>query len=231
MPTTDLAVIRAEIEVEREWREKEIRLLKNFVEMNENEESRKRLRKALVVMLYAHFEGICKTILCLYVDFLNNQNLKIGAVDSAIAAASLTDFFKALKNPNSKHQFFKKPYPDDSELHGFARDKEFIESISEYNSLDVRLNSEYIVNVESNLKPAVLKKIVFQLGLDYLSLRQVDGGISKLLNFRNEIAHGVRKEGLEKSDCELLEKDVRFVVDELVSFVSKAITHKEYLKI
>jgi hypothetical protein len=72
-------------------------ITEKFLEMNENEEDRKRLRKALVVMLYAHFEGTCRTILCLYVDFINNQNLKIGVVGSA-AAASLSDFFKALKN-------------------------------------------------------------------------------------------------------------------------------------
>jgi len=57
----DLADIRAQLESELTWRQNEMRLLHNQLEFIEKYEEKKRYRKSLVVMLYSHYEGFCKT--------------------------------------------------------------------------------------------------------------------------------------------------------------------------
>ena len=53
--------VRAEFEEELTWRVDEIRLLHNQLGYIRKEADKMRYRKALVVMLYSHFEGFCKT--------------------------------------------------------------------------------------------------------------------------------------------------------------------------
>jgi hypothetical protein len=84
MSSVDLAEFRAEIEAEREWREREMRLLRNQLSLLATEEQRKIARKALVVMLYAHFEGTCKALLSMYVNRLNNLGLRVADVAPAL---------------------------------------------------------------------------------------------------------------------------------------------------
>src|SRR4051794_19361019 len=112
MSIVDLAELRAEMEEERAWREQELRLLKNQVSSLTNEDHRGIARKALVVMLYAHFEGACKALLSIYVNKLNILNLKVNAVDPSLGAASLSDVFKGLRDPTSKCKVFAKQLPD-----------------------------------------------------------------------------------------------------------------------
>jgi len=77
MPEVDFAELRAEMETEREWREVEMRLFRNQVAALSTEDQRRIARKALVVMLYAHFEGVTKGLLSMYVNRLNALSLRV----------------------------------------------------------------------------------------------------------------------------------------------------------
>lgn len=231
MPSIDLAALRAEIEQEREWREAEMRLLRNQVAAIDDARLRDVARKALVVMLYAHFEGICKVLLGAYIDKINGLQLRVSEVAPALGAACLADAFFALRDPNRKCREFSSILPDDSALHRFARDRQFVEVSSNLFSRVVDIRAEQVVDTESNLKPAVLKKILYRLGLDHGLVEPWEAGIQQLLRRRNDVAHGMARGGISESDYANLEAAVNSVIDRLVAALMDAVSNQRYLQI
>jgi len=229
MPDVDLADFRAEAETEREWREKEMRQLRNQLALLSSEDHRKTARKALVVMLYAHFEGVSKALLSMYVNRINSLGLKVGEVAPHIGAATLADVFNALRDPNKKCIEFARALPNDTALHRFARDREFVEVAWKVAQRSVLIDADEVVDPESNLKPVVLRKILFRLGLDPDLAEPWEGAIHLLLNRRNNVAHGTAKAGLDEHEYAKLEQAVWLVVDGIVRAVSDAIARKVYL--
>ncbi len=55
-----LSQLWTEIENEQSWRFDEIRFFQNRLAEIKSEEDREKYRKALVLILYSHFEGFCK---------------------------------------------------------------------------------------------------------------------------------------------------------------------------
>lgn len=229
MSEVDLAEFRAEMEAEREWREREMRQLRNQLSFLPSEDQRKTARKALVVMLYAHFEGVSKALLSMYVNRINNSGLRVDEVVSHIGAASLAEVFSALRDPNRKCAEFARQLPNDTALHRFARDREFVEVAWKVAQRSVQIDAEEVVDTESNLKPVVLKKILFRLGLDPDLAQPWEGAIHLLLNRRNDVAHGTAKAGLEEKEFAKLEQAVSLVVDGIVKAVFDAVARKVYL--
>ncbi len=229
MYSIDIAELRAEMETEREWREREMRSLRNNVAALATEDQRRVARKALVVMLYAHFEGGAKALLSMYVNRLNALSLRVADVAPSLGAAALSDLFRALRDANAKCKDFAKALPDDTALHRFARDREFVEVAWQIAGRTVQINADDLVDTESNLKPVVLKKILYRLGLDAKLAEPWEGAIHQLLHRRNDIAHGTAKDGLEEQDYTSLERAVTLVVDDLVKAICAAVMKQEYL--
>jgi len=231
VPAIDLADIRAQIELEREWREAELRFLGNHLGYISDEAKRKVYRKSLVVMLYAHFEGLCKSILLIYAESLNSSEILISEANAAIAAASLSEVFRALRNPKSKCPIFSRELPDDSKLHRFARDKEFVDSFATLVDSSVGLDADRLVDTESNLRPVVLRKILFRLGLEPGLVEPWSATINQLLRRRNDIAHGTAKGGLDEQVYRELEQAVYAVVDDLVRVICAAVAEQSYRRL
>ena len=229
MLPVDLAALRAEIEVEREWREREMRVLRNQVSLLASEEQRKVARKALVVMLYAHFEGVCKALLSMYVSRLNRLGLRVADVAPALGAASLSKVFQALREPTRKCPEFARALPDDTALHRFSRDRDFVEATSQIAQRLIQIDPDDIVDTESNLKPVVLRKILFRLGLEPKLAQPWEGAIHNLLNRRNAVAHGTEKGGIEEKEYNDMERAVTQVIDGLVMAISDAVAKQVYL--
>lgn len=229
MPELDLAELRAEMEAELEWREREMRQLRNQLTLLPSEDLRKIARKALVVMLYAHFEGGSKALLSIYVNRINSLGLCVGQVASHIGAASLADVFKALRDPNKKCREFARSLPNDTALHRFARDREFIEVVWKIAQRSVRIDADEVVDTESNLKPVVLKKILFRLGLDPEIAQPWESAMNMLLNRRNDVAHGTAKAGLDEKEYEKLEQAVSSVVNGIMKEISEAVVRKAHV--
>jgi hypothetical protein len=225
----DLAAFRAEMEGEREWRETEMRQLRNQLSLLVSDDQRKTARKALVVMLYAHFEGVSKALLTMYVNRINSLGLRVDEVVPHIGAASLAEVFSALRDPNKKCAEFAQMLPNDTALHRFARDREFVEVAWKVAQRSVQINADKVVDTESNLKPVVLKKILFRLGLDPALAQPWEGAIHLLLNRRNDVAHGTAKAGLEAKEYATLEQAVSLVVDDIVKAIFNAVASKLYL--
>jgi hypothetical protein len=110
-PSLDAAAIRAELELELEWREAEIRFLQGLGS-NLSEDKLGQYRRSIVLVVYAHLEGFFKSALEVYAVHLNGANCKVGDVAWAIAAASLATVFKRLRDNDQKSKIFRRKLPD-----------------------------------------------------------------------------------------------------------------------
>ncbi|WP_157377854.1 MAE_28990/MAE_18760 family HEPN-like nuclease [Burkholderia ubonensis] len=225
----NLDSFRAQLEEEQAWRIEEILFFQNHCASIHDEMARKKFRRALILLLYSNFEGFCQFALSLYLSCINLAQVKCSEANWAIAASSLSDVFEALRNPEKKAPEFKSILPDDSKLHRFSRDREFVEKAIEIMQRTVVL-PDSIVDTESNLKPAILRKNLFRLGLPFEQFESLEGDIRKLLGFRNRIAHGATRLGIgEKIYVEMRDAAFRIMSDTAVT-ITRAYHEKWYLK-
>jgi hypothetical protein len=118
------------------------------------------------------------------------MKIKCNDASFIVAAASLTNVFKALRNVQSKHPVFARLLPDDTKLHLLARESEFIEKFESVVASTIELPDD-VVDTESNLSSVILKKNLFKLGLNFPALKkEQEAQLNKLLGIRNAIAHG-----------------------------------------
>lgn len=225
----NLADLWEEIEAEQKWRTDEMRFFQNIIANIKPDVKQDQYRRALVLLLYAHFEGFCKFAFTHYIKAVNHRRIKCHEANYAIAASTLSKIFASLRNPDKKCDIFRKTLPEDSQLHRFARDREFLERISEISSLDVSLDDN-LIDTESNLKPEILQKILYRLGLPHSTFDNLNGQINKLLNCRNTIAHGEKRAGISKETYDSLKEDVFFIINEVKREIMKSLKNKSYLR-
>ena len=223
--TTDEA--RAEMETDLAWRQDEMRFLQNQAANLPSEEQRELFRRSLVLLLYAHFEGYCKFALTVYVNAVNRSGISCREANDAIGAATLVEVLAALRHPTSKCDDFRNSLPDDSALHLFAREREFISKLNQFDSRVVFL-PDTVVDTESNLKPIVLRKNLYRLGLDLSIFEPVEGDISRLLQTRNKIAHGDARGGLTEKYYDGLRVAASRVMQEITAGITNAIQLQSY---
>ena len=178
-----------DIESDRSLREGETRLIENIATRTENEAERNMLRRSLVLLTYAHLEGFCKFSLIAYTSAINALKLSCRDATTALVAASLGKVFAALRDVNSKHPEFGRKLPDDRELHLLARERAFIEGYESIVAQHVEI-PDRLVDTKSNLNSMLLRKNLYQLGLDYPIVDRHRTNIDMLLGVRNAIAHG-----------------------------------------
>lgn len=225
----NLIDIRSQIEEEITWRSEEIRFLKNQLASVSSERKKKIYRKSLLMMLYSHYEGFCKITFQIYIHQINNEKITRKEANDYIATASLSEVFQYYENQDLKNQFFKSKLPNDEKLHRYSRQVDFIKAVEDLWNQDLIIPEE-IVDTESNLKPVVLKKILFRLGFEYENVLEFEGEVHRLLNFRNNIAHGSRKEGIDQKSYEDLEKITFSIMESIKKMVMIALTKKNYLR-
>jgi hypothetical protein len=227
MRTADLW---AEIEKDLAWRVDELRFFRNGLGSIHFESDQERFRRALVLLLYAHFEGFCKFALTLYVNAVNRSGISCAQANFAIAAASLSDLFKALRNPQKKIPEFRRGLPDDTKLHRFGREREFVERTSDFAGRPVLIRDD-VVDTESNLNPTVLRKNLYRLGFAHDRFTAQESSINQLLEYRNKIAHGQMRAGLKADKFEELNTSALAVMEEIKREVMAAIENKSYLRV
>jgi MAE_28990/MAE_18760-like HEPN len=225
----NISQLWSEMEEDLSWRLNELRFFQNQLALLDSEQEQQRFRRALVLLLYAHFEGYCKFALTLYVNYINRTGITCGDVTFAIAAASLSDVFKALRNPEKKIPEFRNSLPDDTKLHQFGREREFVERTAELADRPVKVADD-VVDTESNLRPVVLRKNLYRLGFAPDQFADHEGSINQLLEYRNKIAHGDMQAGLSRNSYDTLRAAVYEVMNEIKSQVMKAIHDRSYLR-
>jgi hypothetical protein len=178
-----------DLEGDRQQREAEIRLIENLATRSTSDAERSMLRRSLILLTYAHLEGFCKFALFAYVAAVNAARVPCREAAVPLVAATLARVFGALRELNRKHPVFARALPDDQRLHMSAREQRFIEEFEIITAQLVQI-PDNVIDTESNLRAVVLKKILFQLGLNYTSVDLHSNTIERLLGIRNAIAHG-----------------------------------------
>jgi hypothetical protein len=227
MSNVDISSVYAEIEAEQDWRYAEIRFFQNQVE-NVVPDKQDQFRRVLVLILYAHLEGFFKFALILYINNVNITNIQCREANDAIAAASLSELFKELES-NKKCTEFKNTLPDDTKLHQFARQREFIKQSASFENRPVNI-PETVVDMESNLKPFVIRKNLYRLGFSHDQFRHVEDNIERLLNYRNKIAHGESTSGINSADYLALRDSSFEIMNEVKRLVLEALQNRNYLR-
>jgi hypothetical protein len=225
-----LADVRAELEEELTWRLDELRFFKNQLSELRSEDDRERYRRALVVMLYSHFEGFWKAAFMIYVKAINQTKVQCSEASEALVAATFAEVFEALADGNRKSDYFRRTAPGDLKLHRFSRHQEFVGRIHEFVQQVVSIEPDDAVDTESNLKPVVIRKNLFRLGFQHDSFSAHEGAIDRLLQWRNHIAHGATRSGLSKSQYEPLEKAVVEVMETVILFIYESLKEERYLR-
>ena len=222
--------IRAQFEEELTWRLDEIRFLHNQLSYMRKEEDKMRCRKALVVMLYSHFEGFCKTALSIYATTINQENLTCSHVTDQIIAASLATVFQDFENTDKKSNIFRRDLPEDTNIHRFARQVELINVLEEIWMLPVNIPVDEVVATEANLKPSIMRKILYRLGLPHDAFKENEGKIHLLLNYRNSISHGAAKDGISEKTYQEIQTATTEIMSSLIKILTGALSDTKYLR-
>lgn len=225
----NIAQVRAEIERDRAWRQDELRFFQNCAARFETKEEQQQFNRAVILLLYAHFEGFCKFAFTLYINEVNKIQLVCATANYSLAASSLSDLFRALRDPTKKCAEFKTALPDDSKLHLFAREKEFVERAADLMQRRLSIPEE-IIDTESNLRPVVLRKNLFRLGFKHDQFEPFEGDIHLLLEYRNKIAHGAAQDGIKQDTYEKLRNATDAIMNQLTLDIMDAIQSKAYLR-
>lgn len=178
-----------DIESDRLLREREIRLVDNIAARTSDEDERTILFRSLVLLTYAHLEGFCKFSLTTYAASINAARISCNEASTAILTLSLGKLFRALRDPSSKHPIFRNQLPHDVDLHMLWRDRTFIEDYDKLMTYPIEIRDD-AVDTKSNLNATVLKRNLYQFGLDFPSIDKHGNSINMLLAVRNAIAHG-----------------------------------------
>lgn len=231
MPTqlVDAAALRAEMEQDLAWRDDELRFMENQA-AGLPEPSASRYRRAMVLLVYAHLEGFVKFAFVAYANAINGVNLSVGDVEWSIAASSLTQVFSRMRDGDRKSEIFRSTLPDDSKLHRFCRDRDFLEQLKEFEKLPVGIPVDEVVDTESNIKPVVLKKMLYRLGLDE---KWADGwapDLNRLLQARNGIAHGELRDVIDSSRYQRARQAARALTNGIMIALFQAARDGKYLR-
>ncbi|OCQ52098.1 hypothetical protein Ppb6_02728 [Photorhabdus australis subsp. thailandensis] len=218
----------SQVEIERSWREEEIRSLNNLISKTDDDTDKNRIRRAVICLLYAHVEGFVKFSFNLYIEAINKMDLNCHQVKPILAAAVYYVDFLKMNNPDIKNKIFKKVLPDDSHLHRIYRYEEFFEKIHSVLNSKIKIEDGYI-NTESNVGKEILQKLLYQVGLSHNSLDKVIGPLTRLKNKRNNISHGVDKSIIDTIEYLQFYNCAMSIMGELSKVLFSAFQSKDFL--
>lgn len=218
-----------DLESDRLSRDGELRLVSRLAETSTIESERAMLRRSLVLLTYSHLEGFCRFAISTYVSALNSSGLSCDAVTAAVAAASMTKVFRALRDTNHKHPLFKKSLADDSAVHMAAREQIFVERARQFFAGQVNIPDEF-VETHYILSTDVIRKLMFQVGLQTDEVEPRRSSIEKLKHVRNRIAHGDRIKVPSEDEVATFLDTAREVMDLIQREITFALTHETYRK-
>ncbi len=226
----NLADIRAELEDELEWRTEELRFFKSQLFRLRSKDECDRHRRALVVMLYSHFEGFWKAAFSIYVKAVNAEKILCKDANYNLFAATLFNLLACLSDQKAKHPFFRSKAPEDAKLHQLYRQIEFLSNLPDVDTTEVDIPADKIVDPESNLKPDVIRKNLFRLGFQHDLFQSKEGRVHELINKRNAIAHGSTRLGIEKEDYDNLEIAIVDIMSDVIILLFDSLRRKKYLR-
>ena len=196
------------------WRKHELTTVRLTMDtLDEEEDSRKRaFLRAYLCFLYAHWEGFVKTASLAYIRYVSMQSVRLGDLSPNLVALALG---RQIRDAGQSNKL---------ELHADLTDL-LMGPLDQ--TFDVEADEIFLLN--GNLNIAMLKEILFALGVDSSSYEIRKPIIDyRLLKNRNEAAHGqqltIGWEGYGD-----LHNTVIDLVDSFKQDVEKSAEQKKYL--
>lgn len=196
------------------WRKRELTTLKFAVKGSRGHE-KEVLMRAAITLFYAHWEGHIKHCAKAFLCFLNRQSPPNSNMAENFIQLTLGERFQ-----------------EGFSIRKFSSQKAIFDYILNEKSGNFFVDEDVVIDTESNLKHKVILNIISQLGLDetVFALKQhfID---SKLVGYRNGIAHGERRTGKDLEDIyNELEQELLDMITAFQNLVRNAVTTKSYLK-
>lgn len=220
--------ISEEIEADRLERESELRLIDGFLAAAGSEAEQRMLRRTLVLLNYAHLEGFVRFALSAYQRAVNAEKIKFREASIPVGAASAADIFGALRDDQKKHDIFRRDLPDDQALHRIARQQRFVEEYEGKIGDTAIAIPDRVVNTESSLSSAILRRNLFVLGLPLACAEKYASEIDKMMHIRHAIAHGDRLKEAKPEMIEAQREAVAAIMSELRDVIVTAVATKAY---
>ena len=224
----DAATAAAELEEDQRVRLEELTFLENICG-NLAESEGDRMRRSMLLMLYAHFEGFTKTTLEIYRRHINEASLVCSDVQPELATSALHHVFKAIRDADNAQSFLPANLQGLTDLRSIAVERTLVAETWALGQRPVALSDKYI-DLESNLKPVVLRKNLYRLGLPHAMFDQHESTVGQLLGRRNNIAHGAEVIGVDIVTYERMRDAVYDVMSDLRLKIIEAITTQAYLQ-
>jgi hypothetical protein len=210
----DLIDVRGQIEREITWRLNEIRFLKNVGGYVTKSDERETYGRVVLIMLYAHYEGYCKTVLSIYAQAINGEALNCQDVNDVLVARAWKAVFADLNNTSKQSALFSRTLPNDTALHAICRNADFVANIQNLMLLPVNIPVDDIEKV-GNLSFDVLVKLLYGLGLPHTLFDSQGQKIRELVGKRHSLAHGMSATGVPPAMVDQCEGLVRQIMESL----------------
>jgi hypothetical protein len=203
----------AELEGDLKWREAELAALKIAVSSTKEGSVRHdALLRAMMALLYAHFEGFCKFAWDIYLNTIQKNNVLRKELNTPLACLSLEEKFKELRHDTSSLSFWEF----------------FMNSCPSL--IATRAEFRVPLKTKSNLWPDVYCDNMEQAGLPIGLMEQHKARISSLVSRRNDIAHGQKGGVKNLNEYQRYENDVRDVIHDLAITIIESIEKETFLK-
>ncbi|PFK01321.1 hypothetical protein CN957_05430 [Bacillus cereus] len=200
-----------ELSIEVEWRISEIAIIKTIPYLYRVTDVHKEvLQKYLIPALYALWEGYVVKSFEIYAKKINQLNLNMDELHPCILTHDL-DIKKGLKDGRASSQ----------------KQVEFALDLKEYFSSEVSLSGK--VPTKSNVKFKTINNILERFNLEKFPKNYYEFGLTKLLKYRNDIAHGENSLNVDNEIVLELSDVVVKCMDKLTDILVDGITNQSYL--
>lgn len=200
---------------ETSWRKRELAVLNS--EINKTHYSTytsEALLRSAVMLLYAHWEGYIKNSSIAYLDHVLIQKFEYKKLALHFRAIGIKHDLNEMYNTN---------------ISKMGKLMDILEFLLNKQEEKCRFTPEKIIDTKSNLNSKVFKEIVITLGLDYKNYETKENLIDqKLLNYRNNIAHG-KELVVNGNDYQELFKEVIVLIDTFKNDLENSAILKSYL--
>jgi hypothetical protein len=195
------------------WRMSELGSLKSIpIRYNLLPHHKEMIIKYTIPSIYSLWEGFVKNSFRKYIDEINSLNLPINDIHMNLLVHSLTSVDKLrLENPRNS----------------FKSKKEFTEYYFEVISQPFIISD--IIPTRSNVNFEVINEILLIFNLELLP-KDFDKPLSKLVLFRNSIAHGEVRIPIKINDIELFTQLLNDLMVEIVLRIENGLNSKTFLK-
>lgn len=192
------------------WRKKELSTLLNDVNTAPIKKKPTALRSA-IVLLYAHWEGFIKLASETYLSYVKSKKLTLKELDKCFIALSLKHRLKEFESSNK------------STIH-----TKMVDYLFNYLHESANFHDQNVILTNSNLNYSTLREILTTIGIDCspyeLKEKLID---SKLLKFRNSIAHG-QELLLTKEEYQVIHNEIFNMINEINNRIQNAALNQSF---